>query len=247
MAKTISRPLLWAAGTAFFVMLAVFATYLLLPYDLPGSANLTKVKEERLPALRADLTFKGMELGSPVFLRVFKEESRLEAWVRSGKTYQPYKSWEICKYSGDLGPKLKEGDGQSPEGFYNVSARQLNPNSRYHLSFNLGFPNAFDQSLSRTGSYLMIHGNCLSIGCYAMTNQHIEEIYLLVEAALQSGQDTVPVHIFPFEMTEENLSKHSSSKWHPFWRNLKQGYDLFEQNRIPPAVSAQEGQYQFSI
>ncbi|GHB32910.1 transpeptidase [Pseudovibrio japonicus] len=247
MAKTISRPLLWALAPAFLVTLAVSATYLLLPYDLPGTADLAKVKEERLPALRADLTFKGMELGSPVYLRIFKEESRLEAWVKSGDTYQPYKYWEICKYSGDLGPKLKEGDGQSPEGFYNVSAKQLNPNSNYHLSFNLGFPNAFDQSLGRTGSYLMVHGNCLSVGCYAMTNHNVEEIYLLVEAALQNGQDNVPVHIFPFEMTQENLSKHADSNWQDFWLNLKQGYDLFEHHRKPPTVSARQGQYLFSI
>ncbi len=109
MAKSISRALLWALAPAFLVTLAVSATYLLLPYDLPGTADITKVKEERLPALRAELTFKGMELGSPVFLRIFKEESRLEAWLRSGDTYKLYKSWEVCKYSGNLGRNSKKG------------------------------------------------------------------------------------------------------------------------------------------
>ncbi len=246
MVKTISRPLFWAVGAAFLVLLAVFAAYLLLPYELPGSAKLAQVKKERLPALEADLTFKGLRLGAPVFLRVFKEESRLEAWIRSGSSYHPYKSWAICKYSGNLGPKLKEGDEQAPEGFYSVSKEQLNPNSRYHLSFNLGFPNTYDQSLGRTGSYLMVHGNCLSVGCYAMTNKHIEEIYLLVEAALQNGQEAVPVHIFPFEMTAEKLREHAHSQWLPFWHNLKKGYDLFEDDHNPPRVSARDGNYTFS-
>ncbi|SDR37835.1 murein L,D-transpeptidase family protein [Pseudovibrio sp. Tun.PSC04-5.I4] len=247
MIKAISRPILLSLTIAFLMLSVVFLAYLMLPYNLPGSANLTKVKQERLPALQAKLTFKNQKLGNPVFLRVLKQEKRIEVWMKSGETYSPYKDFEICKYSGDLGPKLKEGDGQSPEGFYNVSEQQLNPNSRYHLSFNLGFPNAFDRSQGRTGSYLMVHGNCVSIGCYAMTNTGIEEIYLLMEAALQNGQQQIPVHIFPFAMTPENMQRHASSNWMNFWQNLKQGYDLFERTKTPPTTKAYQGHYEFSI
>lgn len=232
---------------AVLVCVAFFAAYLTMPYKLPASANLTQVKANRLPVLKEDLTARGFQLGNQVFLRIFKQESRLELWIKVGEKFQHYKNYEVCKYSGDLGPKLKEGDGQSPEGFYNVTTQALNPNSSYHLSFNLGFPNAYDRAHSRTGSYLMVHGNCVSIGCYAMTNHGIEEIYLLVEAALTSGQPSVPVHIFPFEMTEQNLQAQASSPWHGFWQNLKQGHDVFQATNMPPTVKTQGGRYHFDF
>ncbi|TNF43214.1 MAG: hypothetical protein EP216_04205, partial [Epsilonproteobacteria bacterium] len=126
--------------------------------------------EERLALLSA-------KAGDPVFIRIFKEESLLEIWIRSGTEYQHLKDYFICAYSGYLGPKLQEGDRQAPEGFYKVKKHHLNPNSKYHLSFNLGFPNEYDLAHERTGSYLMVHGNCVSDGCYAMTDEKIEEIY----------------------------------------------------------------------
>ena len=168
----------------------------------------------------------------------------LEIWVKSDSNeFKLFKDYEICNFSGDLGPKLKEGDRQSPEGFYSVGAKALNPNNSFHLSFNLGFPNAYDQSHQRTGSYLMVHGDCVSVGCYAMTDGAIEEIYLLVEAALQSGQPSVPVHAFPFRMTSERLSAETENQWFDFLMNLKTGYDMFQITGVPPSVTVLDQAY----
>lgn len=183
------------------------------------------------------------KVGDPVFIRIFKEESLLEVWIRSGAEYQHLKDYYICAYSGYLGPKLQEGDRQSPEGFYKVKKHQLNPNSKYHLSFNLGFPNKYDREHNRTGSFLMVHGNCVSDGCYAMTDGKIEEIYTLVEGALQKSQKYVQAHIFPFRMTDVNLALYSESEWFDFWVNLKEGYDYFEVEKLPPHIKVEDKQY----
>jgi murein L,D-transpeptidase YafK len=198
------------------------------------------------PPLEKRLADGGFDLGGDVFIRIFKDERELEVWLRHGATFELFRSYPICNWSGDLGPKLKEGDGQSPEGFYAVGLKQLNPDSAYFRALNLGFPNAFDHAHRRTGSFLMIHGDCLSIGCYAMTDKGIDDIYRLVEAALRNGQREVPVHVFPFRMTGENLAAHAGHRWAGFWANLKQGYDLFEATRVPPAVAACGGVYAFN-
>jgi len=192
--------------------------------------------EERLTAL-------AVTIGDPLFIRIFKEESLLEVWIRSGAEYKHLKNYFICSYSGGLGPKLKEGDRQSPEGFYKVQKHQLNPNSKFHLSFNLGYPNKYDRAHKRTGSFLMVHGNCVSIGCYAMTNPKIEEIYALVESALKKGQRSVKVHAYPFKMTDENMALYSENRWIDFWTNLKEGYDYFEAEHIPPFVKVENKRY----
>lgn len=210
-----------------------------------ASADIDEVRHRVGPALKASLTEMGLQIGAPTYIRVFKEEHQLEVWLQMGDTYKLFKSYQICNYSGDLGPKLQEGDHQSPEGFYTVDKSAMNPNSNYHLSFNVGFPNAYDQSHSRSGSFLMIHGNCVSIGCYAMTDQGIEEIYLITEAAQKAGQNNVPVHAFPFRMTSERLKAERENPWHSFWKNLKTGYDLFEQELVPPFVSVSGQEYVF--
>jgi len=184
-----------------------------------------------------------VKIGDPVYIRIFKAESLLEVWVRKEGGYQHLKDYFICAYSGDLGPKVKEGDKQSPEGFYRVGKQQLNPHSKFHLSFNLGYPNAYDRAHKRTGSFLMVHGNCVSIGCYAMTDAKIEEIYALVEAALKKGQTAVHVDIFPFRMTEENMAEYAESKWYDFWTELKEGYDYFENEKMPPEIRVKKGHY----
>jgi len=195
--------------------------------------------EKRLSDLNATM-------GDPVYIRIFKEASLLEIWIRSGVKYRLLKNYFICAYSGALGPKEKEGDKQSPEGFYKVPKAALNLKSKFHLSFNLGYPNAYDKAHKRTGSFLMIHGNCVSIGCYAMTDKKIEEIYALVENALKNGEKFVPVHIYPFKMTKENMAEHSEDKWYDFWVNLKEGYDYFEAEHLPPLVKVKEGHYYIS-
>lgn len=210
-----------------------------------GDKDISEPKFDR-SALRTDLASAGFALGNEAYVRIFKREHLLEVWMKSDAgRFELFRSYEICKYSGALGPKIAEGDRQAPEGFYRVARAQLNPNSRHHLAFNIGFPNALDKELGRTGSFLMVHGGCTSIGCYAMTDEQVDEIYAVVEAALDHGQREVDVSIFPFRMTETALQATSESKWSPFWRNLKEGFDLFEREGAPPKVAACNGSYAF--
>ncbi len=196
--------------------------------------------------LYGELGAKGFELGDEAHLRIFKRERVLELWLRRPEAqFVLFKSYPICSFSGGLGPKLKEGDQQAPEGFYRVASRQLNPHSRHHLAFNLGFPNAYDRELERTGSALMVHGGCSSVGCFAMTDPQVDEIYAVVEAALHKGQAEIDVAIFPFRLTDRALAAEAHSTWLPFWQNLKQGSDLFEQAGAPPNVAACKGSYIF--
>jgi len=196
-------------------------------------------------------------MGDPVFVRIFKQEGQLELWLKKSGRYHLYKTFPICKWSGRLGPKIKEADYQSPEGFYSVSARQLNPHSNYYRAFNVGYPNAFDKQNGRTGGLVMVHGACKSVGCFAMTDRGIEEIYGFVEAALRAGQRDIPVHIFPFRMTDANIARETGggwlafvggpnyTQWNGFWRNLKEGHDLFEQTGEPPTAFACGDHYEF--
>lgn len=205
---------------------------------LPGTPDLARF-DERLAA-------HGVKFGAPVFIRIFKLEWELELWLDKDGRFVRFATYPICKWSGRLGPKIREGDRQAPEGFYTVAAEQLNPNSRWHRSFNLGFPNAFDRAHGRNGSFLMVHGGCGSIGCYAMTDPVVDEIWRLVTAALEGGQPRFAVHVFPFRMTERNLRLRRGYAWESFWADLKRGYDLFEANRVPPVVSVCKGRYVFA-
>jgi murein L,D-transpeptidase YafK len=204
---------------------------------LPGTPDLARF-EERLAA-------HGVKRGAPVYIRIFKLESELELWVQKGDRFERFATYPICLWSGRLGPKLREGDRQAPEGFYTVDAEQLNPNSVMHRSFSLGFPNVFDRAHGRTGSFLMVHGGCASIGCFAMTHPAVDEIWRMVTAALEGGQPRFAVHVFPFRMSERALDFRKGYRWHGFWSDLKKGYDLFQPGRIPPAVSVCNGRYVF--
>lgn len=231
-----------------------------------GGAEGTQVAKLEEPTLRPapDDAFQPpppkFGMGDPVFVRIFKQEGQLELWLKKNGRYALYKTFPICKWSGRLGPKLKEADYQSPEGFYSVSAKQLNPHSNYYRAFNVGYPNAFDRQNGRTGGLVMVHGACKSVGCFAMTDRGIEEIYGFVEAALRAGQKEIPVHIFPFRMTDANLARETGTgggwlafvsggggytQWSDFWRNLKQGYDHFEQTGEPPVAFACGDHYEF--
>jgi murein L,D-transpeptidase YafK len=151
----------------------------------------------------------------------------------------------ICHWSGVLGPKQKQGDKQAPEGFYVVTAAQMNPNSSYYLSFNIGYPNAYDLAHGRTGAHLMVHGGCLSAGCYAMTDESVEEIFALARESFAAGQKDFPVHAFPFRLTTEMLDLYKENEWYDFWLNLKEGYDHFENTRTVPIVGVENGRYVF--
>jgi len=195
------------------------------------------------PAIDKELRSRGFQPGSPIFIRIFKLEKNLELWIKKNNRFEKFKNYTICYYSGYLGPKLREGDRQSPEGFYSVASKDMNPWSENHLSFNIGYPNDYDRHLKRTGSAIMIHGGCRSVGCFAMTDYRIDEIYYLAHMALKNGQESFGVHIFPFAMTRRNLNRYTNSRWISFWRNLKKGYDHFERyNRLPVIRSAQ-GKY----
>jgi len=197
--------------------------------------------------MKEELGKKNLELGSPVFIRAFKEERELELFVKNKTTgkFELFRTYPIAAASGTLGPKLAEGDRQVPEGFYFVVPEGMNPNSNFHLSFNIGYPNEYDRANGRTGSFIMVHGNSVSIGCLAMTDAKIEEIYAICHAAHGGGQPFFRVHIFPFRMTEERMQKAAGSDWIDFWNSLKTGYDLFEKNKVPPNVTVKDKEYAF--
>ncbi|MFT3990677.1 MAG: murein L,D-transpeptidase family protein [Luteolibacter sp.] len=214
---------------------------------LPPAERVKAAASRVKPELERDLAEKHLHFGDPVFLRAFKEGAELELWVlsRETKRFRHFRTYQIAAQSGGPGPKLKEGDGQVPEGFYSVPPRAMKPDSRYHLAFNIGYPNDYDRALGRTGSFIMVHGNQVSIGCLAMTDEKIEEIYTLCDAALKKGQPFFRIHIFPFRMTSERLAQEAASPWKDFWRDLKTGYDLFEKNRLPGEVTVENGHYRF--
>jgi murein L,D-transpeptidase YafK len=203
---------------------------------LPGAAPQTE-------GLGVRLTRAGFKLGQPIFIRVFKLSFELEVWIKRGDTYALFATYPICTFSGQLGPKLRSFDRQSPEGIYQVTARQLNPNSRWHRSFNLGFPNAYDRAYGRTGSYLMVHGGCSSIGCYAVTNPVADDLFTLAKAALAAGQPSFQVQALPFRMTVEALASRAANPNAEFWAELKPLVDAFDTARVPPEVAVCAGHY----
>lgn len=191
---------------------------------------------------------KGMQVGAPVFVRVFKEESELEIWKqRDDGRYYHFKTYPICTWSGELGPKLVQGDKQAPEGFYTITPVLMNPNSKFYLSFNLGYPNSFDKAHGRTGDSVMVHGKCRSAGCYAMTDALMEEIYGVTRESLKAGQPSFQLHAFPFRMTDARMAQMKKHKWFNFWKTLKQGYDHFEIHRIPPNIAVCERRYVVNV
>jgi len=199
------------------------------------------------PKLVASMEAKGMTVSDPILIRVFKKEAELEVWKRDGTgQYALLKTYPVCRWSGQLGPKMQEGDRQTPEGFYTVRAGQMNPNSAYYLSFDLGFPNELDRALGRTGSALMIHGACSSSGCFAMTDDGAAELFALAREAIRGGQEGFQVQSLPFRMTPENLAEHRASPHIAFWRNLKEGSDHFEATRRPPKVDSCGRRYVFN-
>ena len=189
---------------------------------------------------------KHMPKDSPILVRLYKEEAELEVWKQDADgRYALLKTYPICRWSGELGPKVKEGDRQAPEGFYTITPAQMNPNSNYFLSFNLGYPNTYDKANDRTGSFLMIHGDCSSRGCYAMTDDQISEIYALGRESFFGGQKAFQVQAYPFHMTAANMAKHRNSPHLAFWRMIKQGSDYFEVTRTEPKVDVCERHYVF--
>ncbi|MCK5740786.1 MAG: murein L,D-transpeptidase [Chlorobi bacterium] len=230
------------------ILIAMSSSYLLINSSVPESERSAEALSRVNPRLDTALQKQGLKRGSAVYLRIFKKEMILEMWIKKANSYTLFKKYTVCTYGlNGLGPKLLEGDRRAPEGFYKVAPFQMNPNSNFHLSFNIGYPNQYDAAQGRTGSALMVHGDCVSWGCYAMTNTRIEEIYSLCDAALRAGQKAFQIDIFPFRMNETNMKAHQDSKWYSFWKNLKQGYDLFKANgNIPPKAGVEDKKYIFN-
>src|SRR6266498_3249595 len=189
------------------------------------------------PQMLALLEQKHMPIDSPILIRLFKKESEVEVWKQD--TFGHFallKTYPICRWSGELGPKTREGDRQAPEGFYTVRPGQMNPNSHQYLSFDIGYPNAYDRAYGRTGGNIMMHGGCSSAGCYAMTDEQVAEIYALARESFDGNQRSFQIQAYPFRMTPLNLVNHSDNPNMPFWRMLKDGNDHFEVTHLEPKV-----------
>jgi murein L,D-transpeptidase YafK len=238
--RSLVRALVTSAALAAGVLLAGCNS------DEISLATNAKANQPVPPKLLAAMVEKDMDLQSPILVRLFKQEAELEVWKqdRSGH-FALLKTYPICRWSGDLGPKVREGDRQAPEGFYNISPAQMNPQSAYYLSFNTGYPNAYDRSLGHTGSELMVHGDCSSRGCYAMTDEQIAEIYSLGRESFFGGQKAFQFQAYPFHMTPLNMAKHRNNPNMPFWKMIKEGYDHFEVTRREPKVDFCEKKYVF--
>jgi murein L,D-transpeptidase YafK len=199
------------------------------------------------PKMLAQLEQKQMPVDSPILIRLFKEESEVEVWKQdTSGHFALLKTYPICRWSGELGPKTRQGDRQAPEGFYTVKPGQMNPNSHYYLSFDIGYPNAYDRAYGRTGGNIMMHGDCSSAGCYAMTDEKIAEIYALARESFYGDQRSFQVQAYPFRMTPLNLVKHRDDPNMPFWRMLKEGNDHFEVTHLEPKVDVCEKRYLFN-
>ena len=238
--RTLVRALIASAALAAGALLAGCDSD-----EISLAAN-AKANQPVPPKLIAAMTEKDMDLQSPILVRLFKQEAELEVWKqdRSGR-FTLLKTYPICRWSGDLGPKVREGDRQAPEGFYSITPGQMNPQSAYYLSFNTGYPNAYDQALGHTGSQLMVHGDCSSRGCYAMTDEQIMEIYALGRESFFGGQKAFQFQAYPFRMTPINMAKHRNNPNMPFWKMIKEGYDHFEVTRQEPKVNFCEKKYVF--
>lgn len=214
-----------------FLLLILFLT-------LPAAIMLfpNPSPEERVASARKHTENEwGSHIGKPVFIRIIKEERRLELWLQETSTgsWHCRKTYDIAGMSGTLGPKTTEGDKQAPEGFYRVYPHSMNPQSKFHLAFNIGYPNLYDRSLGRTGSFIMVHGGWRSVGCFAMTDAGIEEIYTLVNEAFKAGVPNIPVQIYPFRMSAGRMQQEKESEHYTFWQHLLPGWQHTESRQEP--------------
>ena len=234
-------------GTALLASFFLTATFLSGCQQSSNLPQIGKATQELPKKLQDKMAAKNMEKYSPIVVRVFKEESVVEIWkqTRTGK-YDLISTYNICKWSGKLGPKYMEGDRQAPEGFYTIRPSQMNPNSNYYLAFNIGFPNAYDQVNGRTGQHLMVHGACSSSGCYSMSDENIAQIYAFGRDSFKGGQREFQLEAFPFRMTAENMARYRNDPNYKFWTMLKEGYDIFEVTKRPPKVDVCEKRYVFN-
>ena len=196
--------------------------------------------------LAEELASKGLKLGSPVFLRVYKQSSKMELWIAQGPRYALFKTYRICRWSGALGPKMFEGDRQSPEGLYHITSEDLIVNPRWHRAMNINYPNRFDVVNGRGGSGILIHGKCGSVGCFAIQDNNVEEVYNVVRAALHNGQVSIPVLALPFSFAKYAPAVEDTLKLNEFWSDLRRADILFNRDRVPPTAWVCDGRYYFA-
>jgi murein L,D-transpeptidase YafK len=234
------------ATRALLASAALAAAFVLSGCDTDGVVPTGRANAPLSDKMVAELQEKHMDKESPILVRLFKEEAELEVWKKNQDgQYALLKTYPICRWSGALGPKKKEGDRQAPEGFYTITPGQMNPNSNYYLAFNTGYPNTYDRAWGRTGSELMVHGDCSSRGCYAMTDEQMVEIYALARESFFGGQKSFQLQAYPFRMTPRNMARHRNSPHLAFWKNLKVGYDHFEVTHQEPQVNVCDRRYVF--
>ena len=189
---------------------------------------------------------KNTDAHKPILIRAFKKEAEFEIWKQQADgQYTLLKTYPMCRWSGQLGPKVREGDRQVPEGFYTITPGQKNPNSAYYLSFNVGYPNAYDRAHGYSGGSIMVHGACSSAGCFSMTDEQIAEIYAVAREAFGGGQRAIQMQSLPFRMTPENLAKHRFDPNMKFWKDLKEGSDQFEVSKQETKVAICDRRYVF--
>jgi len=232
-------------GIAPALGLAALAAFALSACEQSGLAHrsLAPIPSETV-ALMGQV---GTSPEAPMLIRAYKKEAELEIWkMRSDGRYVHLKTFPMCRWSGQLGPKRRQGDRQVPEGFYAIGPAQMNPNSNYYLSFNVGYPNALDRALGHTGGDIMVHGACSSAGCFSMTDKQIAEIYAIARSSLAGGQRAIQMQSFPFKMTAENLAKHRLDPNIDFWKQLKEGSDHFEVTFQEPQVAFCNRRYVFN-
>ena len=210
-----------------------------------------KAYDEKWKTLEKFLNAGGYGSNFSMLINAYIAEGKLEVWLKSksSPTYSLFRTYNFCAHSGTIGPKVIEGDGQTPEGFYYINV--FNPVSSFHLSLGLNYPNAVD--LARTGkdrkpgNDIYIHGNCVTVGCIPLTDDKIKEVYILGVEARNAGQDKIPVNIFPFKMTNANMKKYVAqfSIQANFWKTLQLGYLAFEKRKNQAKIMEVKGKYVF--
>ncbi|MBX9932952.1 MAG: murein L,D-transpeptidase [Methylobacterium sp.] len=226
---------------------ALLLVLMLLALAAPAAAQPAKALAPIPAATLALMTAKSTSAAASVLFRAYKKESEIEVWKKAASgRFVHVKTYPICRWSGQLGPKRKTGDRQTPEGFYTVARSQLNPNSSYYLSFDVGYPNAYDRAHGYTGSAVMVHGVCSSMGCFAMTDAVAGELYAIAREAFDGGQAAFQFQSFPFRMNAANMARHRTDPEYAFWRQLKEGSDRFEATGEEPVVGVADRRYVFA-
>jgi murein L,D-transpeptidase YafK len=236
----------WAA-TAAAVTLAALLSGCVGEEDSGSDGLVDRAYAPLSPQMLALMQAKGTSPDSPVLFRTYKKEAEFQVWkMRSDGRYALLRIYPMCRWSGQLGPKKKQGDRQVPEGFYAIYPSQMNPHSNYYLSFNVGYPNLYDRVHGYSGDSIMVHGICSSAGCFSMTNSEIGEIYTIARLAFAAGQPEIQMQSMPFHMTAENLAKYRLDPNIDFWRELKNGADNFEVTKREVAVGVCNMHYMFN-